>query len=90
MLLFLHGYGERGDDLERVKALGPPKLIAEGKDFPFVVVSPQDPRGWWEPTELTVLLDEVVNEFKIDQSRRIAYLPKGSSDGSTADGGSSS
>jgi len=69
LLLFLHGYGARGDDLELVKAHGPPKLIAEGKDFPFVIVSPQDPRGWWEPMELTVLLDKVVSEYKIDQSR---------------------
>ena len=31
LVLFLHGSGERGDDLELVKKHGPPKLIAEGK-----------------------------------------------------------
>ena len=31
LLLFLHGAGERGDDLELVKVHGPPKLIAQGK-----------------------------------------------------------
>src|SRR5579863_7710819 len=41
VLLFLHGSGERGDDLELVKVHGPPKLIAAGKEFPFIVVSPQ-------------------------------------------------
>ena len=45
LLLFLHGAGERGDDLELVKVHGPPKMIAQGKDFPFVVVSPQCPKG---------------------------------------------
>ena len=35
LLLFLHGSGERGDDLKLVKTHGPPKLISQGKDFPF-------------------------------------------------------
>ena len=61
LLLFLHGAGERGDDLELVKKHGPPKLIAAGKDFPFIVVSPQSPQGrWWQPFELTALVDEMV------------------------------
>jgi predicted peptidase len=50
LLLFLHGSGERGDDLELVKTHGRPKLIAAGKDFPFIVVSPQCPgERRWEP-----------------------------------------
>jgi predicted peptidase len=40
-ILFLHGAGERGSDLNKVKALGPPKLVAEGKELPFIVISPQ-------------------------------------------------
>jgi poly(3-hydroxybutyrate) depolymerase len=43
LLLFLHGAGERGSDLEKVKIHGPPKLIAAGKEFPVIVVSPQCP-----------------------------------------------
>lgn len=43
LMLFLHGAGERGDDLKLVKKHGPPKLITKGKDFPFIVVSPQCP-----------------------------------------------
>jgi hypothetical protein len=39
LLLFLHGVGERGSDLELVKINGPPKLIEAGKKFPFVVIS---------------------------------------------------
>jgi len=41
VLLFLHGSGERGDDLSLVKKHGPPKLIEAGQQFPFIVVSPQ-------------------------------------------------
>jgi predicted peptidase len=70
LLLFLHGAGERGDDLELVKKHGPPKLINEGKDFPFVVVSPQSPKDRsWQPHELTALVDEIVARHKIDKDR---------------------
>jgi predicted peptidase len=70
LLLFLHGAGERGDDLERVKVHGPPKLIAAGKEFPFIVVSPQCPSNqWWQPHELTALLDDIVEKCKVDQNR---------------------
>jgi predicted peptidase len=70
LLLFLHGSGERGDDLELVKVHGPPKLIAAGKEFPFIVVSPQCPKGrWWEPIELVALLDDLAKTYKIDPDR---------------------
>jgi predicted peptidase len=70
LLLFLHGAGERGDDLELVKKHGPPKLIEAGQTFPCIVVSPQCPRGrWWEPIELAALLDEIVEKYRVDQDR---------------------
>ena len=49
LLLFLHGAGERGNDLNQVEKHGPPKRIAKNaKEFPFVIVSPQCPQdGWW-------------------------------------------
>ncbi len=70
LVLFLHGSGERGDDLELVKKHGPPKLIGEGKEFPFIVVSPQCPGSQsWRAIELTALLDEVTRTQKVDQDR---------------------
>lgn len=70
LLLFLHGAGERGADLDRVKVHGPPKLIAAGKEFPFLVVSPQCPDGqWWQPHELAALVDEIVEKYKVDRDR---------------------
>jgi len=70
VLLFLHGSGERGDDLEKVKFHGPPKLIEQGKEFPFIVVSPQCPEGyWWEPIELIALLDEINSNYNVDETR---------------------
>ena len=70
LMLFLHGAGERGDDLDLVKKHGPPKLIAAGKDFPFVVVSPQCPKDErWEASELSLLLDEIIANHNIDEDR---------------------
>ena len=72
LVIFLHGAGERGDDLELVKKHGPPKLISEGKDFPAIVVSPQCAKGkWWSSQllELSALIDEIEANYKVDKSR---------------------
>ena len=70
LLLFLHGSGERGDDLARVKANGPPKFLDERRGFPFVVVSPQCPEGErWSADALAALLDDVTRRFRIDEDR---------------------
>ncbi len=70
LLIFLHGAGERGTDLQRVKTHGPPKLIEQGQQFPFIVVSPQCPKGqWWQTVEVNALLDEIVEKYKVDEER---------------------
>jgi uncharacterized Ntn-hydrolase superfamily protein/predicted esterase len=70
LILFLHGAGERGDDLARVKVHGPPKIVESRRDFPFIVVSPQCPRGsWWSNDELIVLLDSVIEKHAVDADR---------------------
>lgn len=72
LVLFLHGSGERGDDLEKVKVHGPPKLIAQGKEFPFIVVSPQCPENtrWVSQIEmLNALLDELTATLPVDEER---------------------
>jgi predicted peptidase len=70
LMLFLHGAGERGSDLNQVKQHGPPMLIEQGKQFPFIVVSPQCPEQRdWEPVELDALLDHVIKKYKVDRDR---------------------
>lgn len=70
LILFLHGAGERGDDLELVKQHGPPKIVVARDDFPFVVVSPQCPVDrWWDTEVLSALLDDVVAQHRIDEDR---------------------
>jgi predicted peptidase len=70
LMLFLHGAGERGDDLAKVAVHGPPKLVANQPDFPFILVSPQCPEGQtWDNTTLLALLDEVMADHAVDPAR---------------------
>jgi predicted peptidase len=70
LVLFLHGAGERGDNLEVLKKHGPPKLIAAGKEFPAIIVSPQCPKNkWWDPFEVDAFLDDIIARYKVDKDR---------------------
>jgi predicted peptidase len=69
LILFLHGAGESGDNLAKVKVHGPPKIVEKKKDFPFVVVSPQSPARGWNVEALNALLDDVLAHYKIDKDR---------------------
>jgi predicted peptidase len=71
LILFLHGFGERGSDLERMKVHGPFKEIAKGRKFPFVIVAPQMPETEtsWDTDKLTALLDEIESKYRIDKER---------------------
>jgi len=70
LILFLHGAGERGSDLNLVKVHGPPKLIEAGQSFPFIVVSPQCPVDQrWQPVTLAALMDDIVAKHKVDEQR---------------------
>ena len=70
LILFLHGAGERGDDVWRVAKHGPPKVAPQLTNFPFIVVSPQCPKGKiWSNDLLLALLDEVENAYDVDPHR---------------------
>ncbi len=70
VLLFLHGSGERGSDVNLVKKHGPPKIVANGKDLPFIIISPQCPRDQrWNPDLLAALIDDVVKNHRGDADR---------------------
>lgn len=70
LILFLHGAGERGADLQRVKWHGPTQFVEQHPDFPFILISPQCPDGLiWDDASLLGLLDEVIALHNVDTNR---------------------
>ena len=70
LLVFLHGAGERGSDINLVKKHGPPKLVENDPDFPFVVISPQcPPGGFWNTDHLLQLIRKTIKEQNVDPER---------------------
>jgi len=70
LVVFLHGAGERGNNLEKLKVHGPPKLIAGGKKFEAIIASPQVPSNEvWNPYGVKALVDELVKNQRVDMSR---------------------
>jgi predicted peptidase len=69
-MMFLHGSGQRGNDLEKVKDHGPPKLVESDPTFPFILLSPQCPEGErWDPEKLYPLILEVMKKYRVDRSK---------------------
>ena len=69
-ILFLHGAGERGSNVDLVKTQGLAKKLQNEPDFPFVVVSPQcPPYRAWSMDALAALLDAIESRYAIDPER---------------------
>lgn len=72
LLIFLHGSGERGSDLEMLKQHGPPKLFGTKTELDsFLTIAPQCPassRGW-DTTALKDLMDQTIASQPVDKSR---------------------
>jgi predicted peptidase len=72
LILFLHGRGESGDNLNIVKHHGIPRVIEEAEDFPCITVSPQCSANTdWVTLirPLMSLLSSIIEEFQVDQQR---------------------
>jgi len=72
LLLFLHGYGECGDEIVKVKKHGPPKLISQFSPLQgCIVISPQCPSdSWWRVDALHALVEEVIaDRGDVDRDR---------------------
>lgn len=70
LIVFLHGAGERGDNIEVVKVHGPPKIVQSKPDFPFIVLSPQCPKNQrWNALDLMDLIKHIKSKYKVDAER---------------------
>jgi len=70
LIICLHGSGERGSDLKAVTKNGLPKKMEAGMKLPCIVVAPLCPEGgWWCPSTLIEVLDEVESKYRVDAKR---------------------
>ena len=75
LIIFLHGAGERGDNLDLLKAYCIPKLFTKNPEHDGVraiTLSPQCPteHTWIDfKKELFALFDEIIKNYPIDESR---------------------
>lgn len=72
LVLFLHGRGERGADLNLVRKYGIPQVVEERQDADFIAISPQCPLAytWPELTgTLARLLEQATSQLPVDPDR---------------------
>lgn len=72
LIMFIHGVGECGDDIEKVKVHGIPKLVIEDTNFPFIAISPQFPECDFSGdlmNALKALIDYVIDTYSVDETR---------------------
>lgn len=70
LVLFLHGSGQRGSNIDAIRIYGPQMLIDKGKEFPFILISPQCPEySIWNTSYLYSLINQVKEEHNIDTTK---------------------
>ena len=73
LVIFLHGAGERGEDLDVAMRHGFMKHVREdGKEYPFIFIAPQcpDDKYWGCYTEsLLAFIDSVISDLPVDKKR---------------------
>ena len=67
LIIYLHGAGERGENINNVKRFSIPKMIANGFEIPAVVLCPQCPRQYvWN--NIVVLLKELIDKVVLENN----------------------
>ncbi|MHC5540812.1 carboxylesterase family protein, partial [Singulisphaera rosea] len=69
LILFLHGAGTIGHDVQKLRQDGLARRAEETGTLPFVIVAPQSPSGGWSIEVLDDLLDQVLARYRIDPDR---------------------
>lgn len=70
LIVFLHGSGERGDDLSKLSIHGPLKYVENGNKLDAVILAPQCPeKQIWDMDVLSTLIKEIVLKHRINFTR---------------------
>lgn len=71
LIVFLHGSGERGEDLAQVRKYGLPCYLEAGQTIPAYILAPQCPQGqtWRDLLDrLEATVDDVAQHHPVDSS----------------------
>lgn len=69
LVFFISGRGEFGTNLDAILTTALPKTLESRKDYPFIVVSPQDNEPIAYPPYYQEVLRDVLRRFPIDEDR---------------------
>ncbi len=72
LVVYLHGAGERGENVDNVCRLGLARLLRQGREYPAVILCPQCPRHViWNNIveELKELIERVAAQYGVDKGR---------------------
>src|SRR5258708_1086704 len=70
LIFFFHGAGEPGTNLALGAVHGPPKLVKQKREFPFIIVSPHCPEAdTWSNDVRLCLLDTIMKKYRVDPNR---------------------
>ena len=71
LIIYLHGGSHRGTDLNVLYTYGIPDQIHRGRDFPFIIISPQCHKYMWWSSDAWFenLYNEIRNKYRVDTNR---------------------
>jgi len=71
LIIYLHGGSDRGDDLNKLYASGIPDQIYRGREFPFIIISPQCPHfiRWSTDNWFDNFYEEITTKYRIDKNK---------------------
>lgn len=72
LLIYMGGYGEAGNgttELYKVLNQGCAKLISQGREFPFLLISPQSTAQRWNENKIADFVNQIFAQYRVDSSR---------------------
>jgi len=67
LLVYLHGGGSIGNNLDMVRSMGIPKLIEDGNNYPFIVIAPQlNKLKQWDAAYVDEFINHAIKNNKIN------------------------
>lgn len=71
VIIYLHGGSQRGNDLNKLKLYGLPYLVEKGRDFDFIIASPQcsDGKFWSTDNWFDSLYADLLTKYRVDTKR---------------------